>query len=53
MASRSPYLFVETKKQWPYWSLLIWKRFSRHVTAAMLVYSNKEAVAILDVINIK
>ena len=41
------------KKQCPYWMLLILSSFLHDVKAAILVYSNKETVAILDVIYIQ
>ena len=48
MTSRPPYCFVETKKRQPYCILLILSSFLQHVTAAILVYSNNETSAILE-----
>ena len=46
-------LCAKTKKRWPYQILLILNSVPYDVTIAMLVQSNKETVAILDLINIE
>ena len=53
MTSWSPCWFSQTKKQWPYWISLILNNFLHDVTVAMLVYSNKETVTIMDLIHIE
>ena len=50
MTSRLPYWFAITKKRQPYWILLILSSILQDVTAAILVYWNKEKAAILDLL---